>query len=153
MALDDSPILTTLMELSNASIIEDNYSLTTANIVHLQEDTKLKEFSNWYQSVHGYISIVVCVFGIVCNIMNIVVLTQKNMITSTNFILVALAVADMLTMVSYLPYAVYFYCMTVPSHTHPHPYGWVVYLLFNTYFIITAHTIAMWLTVALAVFR
>jgi len=98
-------------------------------------------------------------------------------ITPTNHLLTALAIADLLTMVSYLPYAVYFYCITcvtcitcitciiylpyavyfycvtVPDPSYGHPAGWVVYLLFNIYFTITTHTAAMWLTVALAVFR
>jgi len=74
-------------------------------------------------------------------------------ITPTNHLLTALAIADLLTMVSYLPYAVYFYCVTVPDPSYGHPAGWVVYLLFNIYFTITTHTAAMWLTVALAVFR
>lgn len=122
-------------------------------VVHMPDDTPLKHFSVWYQSKHGYASIVVCIFGIISNILNIAVLTQKNMVTSTNYILVALAIADMLTMVSYLPYAIYFYCATVPDLLYRHPKGWIIYLLFNTNFIITCHTIAMWLTVALAVFR
>ena len=153
------------MELFNATLnatVNDSAALwnasgwpnsTQENMVHMQEDTPLKEFSVWYQSKHGYVSIVVCVFGIVSNIMNIAVLTQKNMVTSTNYILVALAIADMLTMLSYLPYATYFYCATVPDMLYNHPKGWIIYLLFNTNFIITCHTIAMWLTVALAVFR
>lgn len=120
---------------------------------NLETDSTLKRFHKWYAGVHGYASIVVCTFGIICNIMNIVVLTQKNMITSTNYILTSLAIADMFTMVSYLPYAIYFYCLTIPDYSYHHPFGWIVYLLFNTNFIITCHTIAMWLTVALAVFR
>ena len=119
----------------------------------LEEYTPLKRFSVWYQGVHGYVSIVVCVFGIISNIMNIVVLTQKSMVTPTNYLLSALAIADMLTMASYLPCAMYFYCISVPDPNYNHPYGWILYLLFNTNFIITFHTIAMWLTVALAVFR
>jgi len=74
-------------------------------------------------------------------------------ISPTNHLLTALAIADLLTMVSYLPYAVYFYCITVPDEVYGHPIGWVVYLMFNTYFTITTHTAAMWLTVSLAVFR
>jgi len=74
-------------------------------------------------------------------------------ITPTNHLLTALAIADLLTMLSYLPYAVYFYCITVPDPSYGHPAGWVAYLLFNVYFTITTHTAAMWLTVALAVFR
>lgn len=49
------------------------------------------------------------------NVMNVVVLTRPAMRTPTNVILTALAVTDALTMLSYLPYAVYFYCMTAPS--------------------------------------
>ena len=119
----------------------------------MEEETTLKRFSVWYQGMHGYVSIVVSVFGIISNIMNIVVLTQKCMITPTNYLLTALAIADMLTMASYLPYATYFYCIAVPDWRYNHPHGWIVYLIFNTNFIITCHTIAMWLTVSLAVFR
>ena len=126
---------------------------STVSDMLIGQDTTLKRFSVKYQSIHGYVSIVVCSFGIILNIMNIVVLTQKSMISSTNYILTALAIADMLTMVSYLPYAVYFYCITIPDQNYKHPKGWIIYLVFNTNFIITCHTIAMWLTVALAVFR
>jgi hypothetical protein len=47
--------------------------------------------------------------------MNVMVLTRRTMRTPTNVLLTALAVADALTMLSYLPYAVYFYCLTAPS--------------------------------------
>ena len=78
-------------------------SASTVGDILMDQDTALKRFSVKYQGIHGYVSIVVCSFGIVLNIMNIVVLTQKSMISSTNYILTALAIADMLTMVSYLP--------------------------------------------------
>jgi len=109
--------------------------------------TNLELFSAHYQDIHGYLSIGVCLFGIVSNAMNVVVLTRRNMVTATNYILTALAVADIFTMMSYLPYAVYFYCVAVPNDRYPHARGWIVYLLFNTNFNITCHTIAMWLTV------
>jgi len=54
------------------------------------EDTQsaLKEFSQWYYGIHGYLCIAVCVFGIISNILNIVVLTHRRMASSpTNFIL------------------------------------------------------------------
>ena len=116
--------------------------------VFLRSSSVLERFSTTYQSYHGYISLVVCFFGIVSNVMNVVILTRKNMITATNYILTALAVADMLTMLSYMPYAVYFYCVAVLDERHPHARGWIVYLLFNTNFNITCHTAAMWLTVS-----
>ena len=39
------------------------------------------------------------------------------------------------------------------DHEGRHPAAWIRYLLFNNGLNITAHTIAMWLTVSLAVFR
>ena len=47
----------------------------------------LAEFNDWYKDVHGYLAATVCVFGIIANILNIVVLTRKNMISATNCIL------------------------------------------------------------------
>ena len=113
----------------------------------------LDDFAQAYQGIHGYISCVVCVIGLLFNVMNIIVLTRRNMITSTNIILSALATADMLTMLCYLPYASYFYIYARPDPMYFHSKGWIIYLLFNQNFVITAHTIAMWLTVSLAVFR
>lgn len=113
----------------------------------------LDRVSASYQGIHGYVSTSVCVFGIISNLMNIVVLTRRSMITPTNCLLTALAISDLLTMVVYLPYVMYFHCVTLPAGTYPHPWGWIVYLLFNSYFTITAHTVSMWLTVALAMFR
>ena len=127
---------------------------TESSVADLYEASGgLEAFSRWYEAIHGYVSVGFCVVGIVFNIMNIVVLTRKNMLTSTNTILTALAFADMFTMLSYLPYAAYFYCYTQPNNTALHSRGWIIYLIFNQNFIITLHTISMWLTVSLAVFR
>lgn len=115
--------------------------------------SSLKQFYTWYQDIHGYLSVCVCLFGIVSNTMNVVVLTQREMLTSTNVILTSLAVADMLTMMSYLPYAIYYYCLYKPDPLLGHSLGWVAYLIFNTNFTMTTHTVAMWFTVLLAVFR
>jgi len=41
---------------------------------------QLMAFCQWYQAVHGYVCIVVCVFGIAANVMNIIVLTRRNMV-------------------------------------------------------------------------
>lgn len=141
--------MTNAPSLENVTLFSDMNNNTAEN----ETMSNLMEFTQWYQGFHGYISIIVCVFGVIFNIMTVVVLTQKTMITPTNIILTALAIADMATMTSYLPYALYFYCIAKPDAYYRHPKGWIVYLLFNTNLIITVHTIAMWLTVALAVFR
>jgi len=115
--------------------------------------TALMQFSTWYQGIHGYLSLAACTFGSTSNAMNIAVLTRRALISPTNFLLTALAVADLFTMLFYIPYAAYFYCYSRPVREGRHPAAWIRYLLFNNGFNITAHTAAMWLTVSLAVFR
>lgn len=61
--------------------------------------------------MHGYFALVVCVFGIISNILNIIVLTRKHMHSPVNFILAALAIADILTMTPYPAMAVYLYIL------------------------------------------
>ena len=68
-----------------------------------------------YGQYHGYVSTAVSIFGLIANSANIVVLTRKNMINPTNTILLWLAVADLLTMVSYLPFAIYFFILRDPN--------------------------------------
>jgi len=40
----------------------------------------LMRFGVWYQGVHGYVCIIICLFGIVSNAMNIAVLTRRSMV-------------------------------------------------------------------------
>ena len=74
-------------------------------------DSWLLRFAVEYSRYHGYISVVVCVFGIICSLLVIAVLTRRHMLTSSNFMLTALAVCDLITMLSYVPYALQFYCL------------------------------------------
>ncbi|XP_069140712.1 G-protein coupled receptor dmsr-1-like [Argopecten irradians] len=117
--------------------------------------TALEEFSVHYARVHGYISVFVCLFGMLANTANIVVLTRKKMITSTNYILTWLAVADLFTMLDYFPFAIHFYILKDPMLPFPMTkgYGWVCFLMFHASFSIVCHTIAIWLTIELAIFR
>jgi len=121
----------------------------------LTEDGRsgLERFSDAYQLIHGYLSLVVCAFGILLNVLNVIVLTRRPMLNATNCLLTALAVTDLVTMSVYVPYAGYFYCYASPTPDYGHRLGWIVYLIFNNNFSITAHTVAVWLTVSIAVFR
>ncbi|XP_064467552.1 G-protein coupled receptor dmsr-1-like [Ornithodoros turicata] len=114
---------------------------------------ELHQFHLWYTAhLHGYLSMTVCVFGIVANVLNIIVLTRRNMVSPTNGILTGLAVADMLVITTYLPYTVY-------THVLPHPPGGgqsfsaAVFILIHAHVSIVFHTISTWLTVTLAVWR
>lgn len=115
---------------------------------------EMLEFHNWYIGIHGYLATVVCIFGIITNILNIVVLTRRSMISSTNCILTGLAVSDGLTMVAYLPFALRFYCFygtqpTPERNTLPA----IRYMLFFACFSVVVHTVSIWLTLLLAIFR
>lgn len=102
--------------------------------------------------VCGYISLVVCVFGTIANILNIAVLTRKEMVcTPVNRILTGLAVADMMVMLEYIPFAYYYYFVLPRKHDYPYP--WAVYMLFHTNFAQVMHTISICLTLALAIWR
>ncbi|XP_070192217.1 G-protein coupled receptor dmsr-1-like [Littorina saxatilis] len=143
------------------------HDATSSVIVDLQETdlievttqgalktSAIEQFGQSYQRIHGYFSVTVCVFGIVSNVLNIIVLTRKHMKSPTNFILTALAIADMLTMSTYPIMAIYLYIITSPDCMTPqHSRGWMYFILFHNLFIVTCHNMAMWLTVTLAVFR
>ncbi|XP_050399563.1 G-protein coupled receptor dmsr-1 [Patella vulgata] len=116
---------------------------------------RLKHFAIEYTVIHGYISAIVCTFGIMANIANIIVLTRKNMISSTNTILMWLAVADLFTMMSYLSFAFCFYIFREPNLEKflTRSFARIVLLLFHASFSMVCHTVAIWLTIALAIFR
>ena len=102
-----------------------------------------------YRPVHGYLALLVCLFGSVTNLINIVVLTRKGMLSSTNAILTGLAVADLAVMLEYIPFAVQHYI----GDTDPLSYAQVLYVLFHAHFAQIFHTVSIFMTVMLAVWR
>ena len=61
------------------------------------------------QDVHGYLSLSICVLGIVSNALNIVVLTRPHMRTPLNLVLTALAAVDMAGLTCYAVFALHFH--------------------------------------------
>ena len=119
------------------------------------EISPLIELGTWFASIHGYASLIVCLFGICTNIFNITVLARKDMRSPTNALLTWLAVSDILTMIPYVPFVIHFYCAYKPEDVSPEKYSytWVIYMLFLVNFAATTHTVSIWLGVSLAVFR
>lgn len=114
----------------------------------------LVNFDRNYRQVHGYLATIICVFGIIFNICNIYILTRKNMKNSaTNILLTGIAVFDLLTEVTYIPFTMHFHILTETSHEYGHDRMWVYYALISINTMLIAHTAAMWMTVALATFR
>ncbi|VDM28688.1 unnamed protein product [Toxocara canis] len=62
-----------------------------------------------YAPVHGFICVAICAFGIVTNLVHVLVLTRPSMrCSAVNCVLTAVAICDMGTMASYLVYICHF---------------------------------------------
>lgn len=123
-------------------------------ISDVPESPALRTFETKYKPVHGYLAASVCVFGVVANMLNIIVLTRKNMVSSTNIILTGLAISDGLTMAFYFPWALQMYvihgtAVSLDRDTE----GCAKFQLSYAIISVVVHSISIWLTVSLAVFR
>ncbi|KAL8568512.1 hypothetical protein ACOMHN_065713 [Nucella lapillus] len=118
-------------------------------------DSNLSRFSGWYAAYHGYVSLCVCLSGIITNTFNVTVLTRRKMRTPVNQILTGLAFSDIITMMSYVPFALHFYCLhpTTQSTAEKNSYGWMFFLLFHINLTNVTHTVSIWMCVVLAIVR
>lgn len=144
----------TNVSLYSHGMLDSTTTTTTAPLRDLGSDM-LDSFSVGYSNWHGYISLAICTIGIPLNIINIIVLTRKPMRTPINCILTSLAVSDMATMVSYVPFAFHFYCQfsATSMSSQKNSIRWMTFLLVYLNLSATTHTISIWLAVALAIFR
>ncbi|XP_074094196.1 G-protein coupled receptor dmsr-1 isoform X9 [Cotesia typhae] len=122
------------------------------NISMFQCGPGLDHFHQEYVKMHGWLSLLVCIFGSIANTLNIMVLTRREMISPTNYILTGLAVADLLVMLEYIPYASHMYLYHRPRKDM-YTYGWAVFVLVHSIFTQIFHTISIGLTVTLAIWR
>ncbi|XP_026763130.1 G-protein coupled receptor dmsr-1 [Galleria mellonella] len=105
-----------------------------------------------YNNIHGYVSLLVCLFGSLANILNVAVLTRRDLAAAPiNRLLKWLAVADVFVMIEYVPFAIYRYLL-LPGQ-EDWPYSWAVYMLFHMHFTQILHTASILLTLSLAVWR
>lgn len=105
---------------------------TTANITFCGPE--LASLSKHYSYVHGYLSVLVCQFGCVANVINVMVLSRREMRSPTNAILTGLAVADLLVMLDYIPYVCHDYLAAGRSDVDRFSYGWTAFVLFHSVF-------------------
>ncbi|XP_023951848.2 G-protein coupled receptor dmsr-1 [Bicyclus anynana] len=105
-----------------------------------------------YNSIHGYISLLICLFGSLANALNVAVLTRRDLAAAPiNRLLKWLAVADVFVMLEYVPFAIYRYLL-FPGQTE-RPFSWAVYMLFHMHFTQILHTASILLTLSLAIWR
>lgn len=100
---------------------------------------------------HGYASLVICVAGSITNIINIIVLTRKNMISPIHIVLTGLAIADLALLLNYIPLTWHQYLR--PSSADSRTYGWTLFALWSNNFSLLCRAISVWMTIILAVWR
>ncbi|XP_047472857.1 G-protein coupled receptor dmsr-1-like [Penaeus chinensis] len=108
------------------------------------------DFVDWYSGWHSRLALCIALFGAVANILTMTTLTRKNMATPTNLILVGLAVADLMVVLEYVPYAA---SKLLGGQQLKESWEHALYVLVHAHLSQVCHTISIWLTVSLAVWR
>ncbi len=110
------------------------------------------EMNDYTEFVYGRLAPAVVGFTCITNLLICVVLLKKHMRTPANCLLVAMALADLLTGLCSLPCFVHFY--TLGHFRDWVPYSWcTAYVTLVDYLPTTFHTASIWLTTALATQR
>lgn len=129
---------------------------TNASIEYTPSLLRLCEF---YGKLHGWLALTICSCGIVLNLFNIFILHKTKVVSyTTNSILVLISFADSIMMIIYIPFCIHYYIVYSNLHAaRPDPLRdtlfWTTYSIFNIFTSITLHSISIWLTVYLAIYR
>jgi hypothetical protein len=129
------------------------------NYFNQSESFNVLTFSLEYSRIHGWIAIVICIIGTIFNIFNLIVLRRSKFASNeTNTILASIALCDSITMISYSPFIVHFYIInSSPIYSDLDPERdtkyWTLYSLFSSLTCITFHSMSIWLTVYLSIYR
>ena len=131
-------------------MLNTTQSATSSNIDNYQlydNDSCLVRYRNLYRNYHGLTSSIVCMFGLTCNLFNIIVLTRPLMRSSISTILTSVAVSDLLKMLFVLPAAIIFYCLPkdeLKSEPDPTSYFQVTFYMIYMLVTLTLHCISTW---------
>lgn len=143
-----------------ATSMSSNNATNSAALMNATNELSIYwKFSNAYRPIHGWLATFVCLFDIPSNLLNIIVLTRPNMITSpTNLILTALAFSDLFTMLSSIVFSIFFYIVHMNTpYNEPSlerdSWAWTHFAMLHVMASVTFHSISIWLTVYLACFR
>ncbi|KAK9875505.1 hypothetical protein WA026_007899 [Henosepilachna vigintioctopunctata] len=139
--------------LNLSTYVYNNDSSFSRNQRHQHQCGSLADIASEYASnYHIYCVVCVCIFGTISNVLNIAVLTRKEMASvAINRILTALAVADMLLMVEYIIFHSFYHLDASGNRNFPY-YG-AVFALFHIHVTQVLHTTSICLTLTLAIWR
>uniref|UniRef100_A0A915IWX8 G-protein coupled receptors family 1 profile domain-containing protein n=1 Tax=Romanomermis culicivorax TaxID=13658 RepID=A0A915IWX8_ROMCU len=112
----------------------------------------ISDVNQFYMSLHPYLSILICILGVMMNSASIVVLTRPCMIVSPiNCLLTAVAICDVVTMMSCFNFAVRM--VTFGDCLAKYTKEWIITLLIHSNVTVVGHTVSIWLTVFMAIVR
>ncbi|CAF1242020.1 unnamed protein product [Rotaria sordida] len=145
--------------LAQQLVVTISQSIINTNDIVINDydnNNSLVRYKTLYRNYHGIISSFVCIFGLTCNLFNIIVLTRPLMRSSTNTILTSLAISDLIKMLFVLPAAILFYCLQISERKSEPDFTshfQVTFYMIQMLVALTLHCISTWLTVLLAAFR
>lgn len=115
----------------------------------------LNDFKSGFEEIYGYLGIVVCIFSILINCCNTIVLSRNHMITPTNRILLCIAMSDLCISLMILPQLIILYVVKTNqiSTNGTVALGWTIFYAISFYSTLTLHTFSVWLCVLLGIFR
>lgn len=114
-----------------------------------QPDPPAFKFPALSGPLYGFVSPPIILFTIVTNSLVCIVLLKRHMRSSTNVILIAMAVSDTLTGLFPLPCYVFFF--TLGAWREHVPYEWcLAYACLTNHIPTIFHSVSVWLTVGLA---
>lgn len=130
----------------NETLLRNDVLSSNSNFDDLT-NSSLVRYRDLYRNYHGIVSSFVCLFGLTCNLFNIIVLTRPSMRSSTNTILTSLASSDLLKMLFVLPSVILFYCLPSSEHkSEPdsRSYAQIKFYMIQALFTLTLHCISTW---------
>ena len=98
-------------------IIREKKKMNSSSIIVEVRRNLILDFSLSYSYIHGWLSLVICLFGIPANFFVIAVLLRSKIYSFTiNLILISIAIVDSITMLVYVPYCFHFYVLHSNSY-------------------------------------
>ena len=105
----------------------------------------------WYG--HRYVVLSIGFVGIITSIANIAVWWKIRTRKASYVLFLWLSVVDLVTIIAYIVYAVYFLCLSKPIKEYGHSEAMMYLVLISYNLYVVFYTTSKWITISLAVFR